>query len=212
MKKLFFAILCLGVFFHTNAQDEDYDEDYEYVFDNHQFYLQVGPSIPTGGEWKSFNRARVGFALDLGTAFYLKRLNRGLNGFGFGIDWNHLDISVNRFDANTAGTGFNRISFVSVGSELGPIASFHIADGLNVDGFYRVGPAMLFQTRSDGNGDLNGHVGWKHALGASVRYRAMKLSLEADIGKLRETENNSNGQFLRRRGFHAFELKFGFSL
>lgn len=210
MKKLFFITLCLGMFFHINAQDEDYDESYEFVFDNHQFYAQVGPSIPVGGEWKSIDGARVGFASDLGMAFYLKRLNEKLTPIGVGIDWNFMDLSINRF-AVPINSGFNRISYVSIGSELGPFVSYHIADELNFDGFYRVGPAMLFQTRGDGDGDLNGHVGWKHAVGVSLRYSAMKLSLEADLGRLRQTQNNS-GNINLRKGFHAFEIKFGCSI
>ena len=209
MKKLLFIMLCLGMFLNVNAQDEDYEEDSEHVFDNHQFYVQAGPSIPVGGEWKAFDDAKVGLALDLGTGFYFKKLNRNLNGFGFGIDWNFFDLSVNRFDATN--TGFNRIAFVSVGSELGPLASFHLADDLNLDGFYRVGPTMLFETRDTGGGDLNGHVGWKHSVGASIRYRAMKLSLEADLGSLREIDGGVAPVTIRR-AFNAFEIKFGCSI
>ncbi len=183
------------------AQDDDMEEsEYAYVFDNHQIYIMAGATMPFG-DWKDLFETKTGFGLDFGTVYYLKRLNENIAPFGLGVDANYIDFSLNRFPWD-----FNeKASFLSYGLELGPLASYNLVDELNLDLFYRFGSNMNFVTKLNDNDEINVFVGWKHSVGLNVRYRALKLGLEADLGKLR----HANDDFDTKYGFSAFEIKIG---
>ncbi len=190
-----------------NNDDLEDEFDGSYHFDDHQFYITLGPSIPLGN-WIETLDPRAGFAVDLGMTYYLKRLNADLDGFGFGIDWNILDLSVNRYNNDVL-----KGNYVSIGSEIGPLGSINLTDDLNIDIFYHITGALKFVGFRDGIGDgveADVFFGWKHSVGSNLRFRAMKVSLEADLGKLRLISDDNISDF--RTGFNALEIKFGFSI
>ncbi len=202
MKKLMILFLVLGSYLSTDAQEQTYRP-----FDNNQFYIMGGVSRQVGGHWK-YQSGRSGLSIDVGSTYYIKKLNRRLNRIGFGIDVVYLDLNVSLMDSKNDETG--SLSYFSIGSEMGPLVSYRINDKFSVDAFYRLG--MIQGGKSTSNRENLGLVGYRGVsqnIGGNLRFRRMKLGLEADLGHLQDRSFLKENNVVNTVA--AFELKFGFS-
>jgi len=143
-----------------------------------------------------------GFALDLGTMLYFHSLEINEK-FRLGVDWSILDFALLRTDDTEDNTFF-------LGTRLGPLATYQLADKVLLDASFTLAPCIGFGNEYDMDLLIRRNIS------IQARYNKFLLGFQLDFSKF-SAENELYDEFGSyvtnvnfRPNFMKFRIGFAF--
>jgi hypothetical protein len=155
--------------------------------------------------WK--NRTLKGGNLELGSIFNIDQIKLGEK-FGVGIDVNYLTINYMGQTFTEDANAEEKTYFLSVGSAVGPVFTYHANKSIAFDLFFKVNPiwlsADIITSTSKNNPDnTSGYLGFegmKYKMGLNVRLDFFVISAEFNPGSVMLQNYDISEEYIGNKG------------